>query len=178
MLPNPLHPAVVHFPIVFMMHLPLVALGALWVIRRGTAPLRAWAFPVACAAVLSGSAWLAVETGEQDEEKVEAVVAERVIQEHGDAAEQFLFLSAGLLALTAAGLLRGRLGGVLRGLSVAASLGLIIAGVRVGHSGGKLVYGHGAGAAYATPSSGGNGGEEPEASPHEEREPGERGALP
>jgi hypothetical protein len=161
-----------------MMLLPLVAAGALWAIRRGAAPLRAWVFPVVCAAALSASSWLAVETGEKEEEKVEAVVAERVIEEHGDAAEQFLLLSAGLLALTAAGLLRGRVGGLLRGASAVAALGLIFAGARVGHSGGQLVYTHGAGAAYATPSSAGDGGTEPESSEREHGERADRGALP
>ena len=35
MLPDPLHPAVIHFPIVLMVLLPLVAAWALWTIRRG-----------------------------------------------------------------------------------------------------------------------------------------------
>ena len=34
MLPDPLHPAVVHFPIVLTFLLPLAALGALWRARR------------------------------------------------------------------------------------------------------------------------------------------------
>ena len=50
MLPNPLHPAVVHFPIVFMFLLPISAGVALWAIRRGANPLKAWAVPVAFAA--------------------------------------------------------------------------------------------------------------------------------
>lgn len=178
MLPNPLHPAVVHFPIVLMLLLPLFAAGALWAIRRGAAPLRAWAFPVACAAALSASSWLAVETGEKEEEKVEAVVAERLIEEHGEAAEQFLLLSAGLLALTAAGLLRGRVGGVLRGASAVAALLIVIVGVRVGHSGGQLVYAHGAGSAYTSPSATPKGGAESGGSEREDEERDERRALP
>ena len=53
MLPNPLHPAVVHFPIVFMFLLPISAGVALWAIRRGANPLKAWAVPVAFALVLA-----------------------------------------------------------------------------------------------------------------------------
>ena len=156
MLPTPLHPAIVHFPIVLVILLPFIGLGALWAIRRGAAPWRAWAVPVAFAAALSLSAWVAVETGEQEEEKVESVVAERTIDRHAEMAEQFLMLSAALLVLSATGFLRGRAGSVLRGVATVASLGLVAAGVRVGHSGGSLVYTHGAAAAYATPGAAGD----------------------
>lgn len=141
MLPNPLHPAVVHFPIVFMMLLPLAALGALWAIRRGSAVTRAWAFPVAAAAALAASAWAAVETGEGDVERAEDVVGEQALNTHEAAAERFLLLASGVLVITAAGLLRGNVGRAGRALGTMAALGLIIAGYQVGHSGGRLVYG-------------------------------------
>ena len=41
MIPEPLHPAVVHFPIVIAIFLPLVALAALAYIRRGVDGRRA-----------------------------------------------------------------------------------------------------------------------------------------
>ena len=144
MLPSPLHPAVVHFPIVFMMLLPLAAAGALWAIRRGSSVVRAWAFPVATAAALAGTAWAAVETGESDEDRAEDVVGEQALNIHETAADRFLLLSSGVLVLTAAGLLRGNVGRAGRALSTIGALGLIIAGYQVGHSGGRLVYGDGA----------------------------------
>lgn len=143
MLPNPLHPAVVHFPIVLMILLPLAAIGALWAIRRGSTVTRAWAFPVAAAAALAASAWAAVETGEGDEDRAEDVVGEQALKTHEAAAERFLLLASGVLVITAAGLLRGNLGRASRALGTAAALGLIIAGYQVGHSGGRLVYGDG-----------------------------------
>ena len=42
MLPDPLHPAVVHFPIVLMFLLPLAALAALWYGRRHPEGRAAW----------------------------------------------------------------------------------------------------------------------------------------
>ncbi len=96
MLPNPLHPALVHFPIVLVMLLPIAAAVALWTIHRGTRPTRAWLVPLAFAAALSASAWLAVETGEQQEEKVEDVVGEAAMDTHAEGAERFLFLSLGV----------------------------------------------------------------------------------
>jgi hypothetical protein len=111
MLPNPPHPAVVHFPVVLAVLLPFCAAGALWAIRRGTTPRRAWVIPVALSLALAGSAWVAVETGEaQDErvERVERVVAERLLEAHEEAAELFLALSGGLTLLVVAGLVGGR----------------------------------------------------------------------
>jgi uncharacterized membrane protein len=158
MLPDPLHPAVVHFPIVFMLLLPLLALGSLWAIRRGRDRRLAWAVPVLCAAALAASAWVAVETGQSQEEKVEDAVAEGPLESHEESAEQFLVLSGIVLVITAAGLLRGRWGGAARMAATVGAIGLAAAGARVGHTGGKLVYQYGAASAYAQPGAG-NGGQ-------------------
>src|SRR5690242_5891191 len=98
MLPDPLHPAVVHFPIVLTFLLPLVALIALWRIRRGAPVRRTWAAAVAAAAALSLSAWVAMETGEGQEERVEDIVAHAPMEAHEEAAERFLVLSGVVLA--------------------------------------------------------------------------------
>jgi uncharacterized membrane protein len=149
MLPDPLHPAVVHFPVVLAFLLPIFAAGALWAIRKGARPRRAWAIPLALAAALSLSAWVAVETGESQEERVADVVADRPLDAHEDAAELFLTLSGVLLLVTAAGLLRGTPGRVARGVATVGAVALVAAAARVGHTGGELVYRYGAGSAYA-----------------------------
>ena len=148
MLPNPLHPAVVHFPIVLVVLLPLVAVGALWAIRRGASARWAWAVPLAVAAALTLSAWVAIETGEAEEERVEQVVSEQALHEHEEAAERFLVLSGVLLLMAATGLAGGTLGRAGRLLSTVGSVGLIAAGAQVGAAGGELVYRHGAASAY------------------------------
>jgi uncharacterized membrane protein len=144
----PLHPVVVHFPIVLAVLLPIFALGALWAIRKGTTPRRAWSVPVAIAAALALSALVAVETGEDQDERVEQVVPEQPLEAHEEAAELFLTLSGGLALVAAAGLVRGRVGGIARGLGTAGAFALVALAVLVGHSGGKLVYEHGAASAY------------------------------
>lgn len=148
MLPDPLHPAVVHFPIVLTFLLALAALVALWRIRRGTPARPAWALAVGVAAVLSASAWLAVETGEADEEKAERVAAEAPLETHEEAAERFLLFTGAVLLVSGAGLLGGRVGGAARIAATAGALGLIVAVALVGHSGGELVYRYGAAAAH------------------------------
>jgi len=148
MLPNPLHPAIVHFPLVLAFLLPLVAAGALWSIRRGARPRRAWSIPVIATLMLVGSAWAAVETGEAQDERVERVVAEQPLSAHEEMAESFLTATGAVALVAAAGLLGGLIGGIARAVTVVGSLVLVLAAVRVGHSGGQLVYKYGAASAY------------------------------
>jgi uncharacterized membrane protein len=148
MIPDPLHPAVVHFPIALAVLTPLAAVLAALAIASGRLPARAWAGVVVLYALLAGSGWLAVETGEREEERVERVVAERHIEAHEESAERFLLLAGVGLALAAAGLLAGRAGGIARAAAVTASLAALAAAMVVGSEGGELVYRHGASLAY------------------------------
>jgi uncharacterized membrane protein len=154
MLPDPLHPLIVHFPIVLVTLLPLSAIGALWLIRRGSGARKAWTLPLGLAVALALSAWVATETGEQQEDRVERVVGERPLHSHEEAAELFLLLSGGMVALAAAGLAPGRIGKVARATATVGALALVGAGVQVGRTGGDLVYRHGAASAYTSPESG------------------------
>jgi uncharacterized membrane protein len=151
MLPDPLHPAVVHLPIALALLVPLVAAFALLAARLGLVPTRGWAFVVLLQALLVASAWLALETGEDEEERAEKVVAERHIEDHEERAERLMIGAVvGLLAL-GAGLAPGRTGAVARPAGLVLALGVAALAADVGHSGGALVYEHGAAAAYARP---------------------------
>ena len=152
----PLHPLVVHFPIVLAMLLPIFVVVALWAVRKGATPRRAWAVPVAVAAALTLSAWVATGTGESQEDRVERVVPRRALHGHEESAERFLVLSGVLLVVTAGGLARGTVGRAARYVSAAGAFGLVVAAAQVGHSGGALVYRHGAASAYTEPHAGGN----------------------
>ena len=152
----PLHPLVVHFPIVLAVLLPMSVAVALWVIRKGATPRRVWPVPVAIAAALTLSAWVATQTGESQEDRVERVVARGALHGHEESAERFLVLSGVLVLVAAAGLARGTVGRAARLVTAAGTVGVLAAGVQVGHSGGVLVYREGAASAYATPVPGGN----------------------
>ena len=149
MLPDPLHPAVVHFPIVLTVLLPISVGVALWVIGKHATARRAWSVPLALAAALWVSAFVATRTGEREEERVEDVVGEAAIEGHEEAGERFLVLSGVLLLVAAAGLLPATVGRAARLVTAAGSLGLVAAAVQVGRSGGELVYRDGAASAYA-----------------------------
>ena len=67
LLPNPLHPAVVHLPIALTLLVPIFAIGALVAIRRGAKVVRAWSIAAALHRVRSiilererGSEWVAL----------------------------------------------------------------------------------------------------------------------
>lgn len=148
MLPEPLHPAIVHLPIALAVILPLLAFAGILAIRSNWLPRRTWSVVVVLAGLLVVGSQAALETGEQEEERVERVVAERWIEEHEEAAETFSVLALVVFAATAAGLFAGRIGDGARVLALVLMLGLLVAGARVGHLGGELVYEHGAAGAY------------------------------
>ena len=148
MLPDPLHPALVHLPLALAVLTPALALLAVLAIRVGFFPARVWVVIVLLQAAMLGSGWAAQETGEAEEERVERVVAERHIEEHEEAAERFVALAAAALLLSAAGCLSGRWGRVARFATLAAGAVVLAAGLAVGHSGGELVYRHGAAVVY------------------------------
>jgi uncharacterized membrane protein len=148
MFPDPLHPAVVHLPIALAVIIPVFAILGTWLIYQSFLPERSWVLIVLLQALLVGSSWVALETGEEEEERVESVVAEDPIEAHEEAAERFLLLAGiGLLA-SGAGLLSGRGGATGRIVGTVATVAVLAAGVSVGHSGGELVYKHGAANAY------------------------------
>ncbi len=148
MLPDPLHPALVHFPIVLALLAPLLAAGFLWAIHTRRLPARAWLAIVVLQAAIVGAGWLTLEAGEDQEERVERVVRESTIEEHAEAAEWFLWIAGLTLPVAGAGLLTGGLGTGARGLALAGSLLAALAVARVGHTGGELVYKHGAALVY------------------------------
>lgn len=168
MLPDPLHPMMVHFPIVLTVLLPVVVACSLWLIRRGLNPRRVWMVPIALAAAVTLSSWVAAETGEADEERVESVVPEVALATHEESAERFLMLSLGVLGVAGLGLVGGRWGLWARRAGLAAAAALVVAGYQVGHSGGSLVYQFGAGSAYSAP--GGDGNQGAAVDDHQERD--------
>lgn len=144
----PLHPLIVHFPIVLTVLLPISIVAALWAVRKGTMLRKGWTFPVVVAAALAMSAFVASRTGEAEEDRVERVVAESAIETHEEAAERFVVLSGVLFVVSLAGFLPRTVGQAARAVTTIGALGIVAAGVQVGHSGGTLVYREGAASAY------------------------------
>lgn len=147
-IPSPLHPAVVHFPIVLILIGTAIACAAV-VLRR-------WHLPAIAAVCLSlgavGSV-AATVTGGADEEMVGELgqPAENVLEEHEEHEEwgettRNLALVAAVLSI--AGALLGRFpiparvaGAIAAIIAISASFAV----AQTGHYGGRLVYRHGAG---------------------------------
>jgi uncharacterized membrane protein len=152
----PLHPQIVHLPIALAVLMPLVTLGLLVAWLRGALPRRTWWIAVAFQALLVGSGVMALRTGEADEERVEATVPEAAIEAHEEAAETFVVGAAAVLVIGLAGaaIRRDRTAQLLAATMTIGTLAVLALGYRTGEAGGRLVYEHGAAAAYAAPASG------------------------
>ncbi len=148
MLPDPLHPAIVHLPIAIALLIPVFSILGILAIRSDLLPRRVWWGVVLLQALLAGSAWLATETGENEEERVERVLEHDLIHEHEEAAERLLLLAAIGLVPVGLGLWAGRRGAIGRLLHVLLALVVVAAAISTGRLGGELVYQHGAATAY------------------------------
>jgi len=141
----PLHPLLVHLPLVMALGSPLLLLFFLQRGGRGRAP--SWAWLVSYHALLAFSSLAAMLVGEKEEEIIQAVVAHDLIESHeqmGNLLTWGSFLALAILAL---------LGHFKRARPLAwlaLPICLVLAGLamRAGHSGAELVYTHGAAAAY------------------------------
>lgn len=143
-MPSPLHPAVVHFPVVFILVGALLAILAL-ALRRHPA------LGLAAATLLLGGALfstVASITGEQDEHAAGAA-AKALLEEHEHwaLATQAAAWAAAALALAGAviGKTRPRFGRIAAVLAAVAALGGAVCVSMAGHLGGRLVYEYGAG---------------------------------
>jgi uncharacterized membrane protein len=146
----PLHPALVHLPVGLAFVMPFLAVVLAWALWSGRAPRRAWAIVVALQAVLLAGGVVALRTGEADEDRVERIVGEAALERHEAAARQFVWASALALALATAALVLEQ-GRTMRAALVATTLAsVVVTGLvaRAAHAGGRLVYVHGAAAAY------------------------------
>jgi uncharacterized membrane protein len=144
-IPNPLHPAVVHFPIVLILLGCALAVVAVLV--------RKWHLPVITAVLLSLGALgaiVATTTGEADEELLGelAPAAEHILDEHEDWGEftRNIAIVAAILAVASAVLTRFVIPArILAALAALVAIGAAYGVVQTGHYGGQLVYKHGAG---------------------------------
>jgi uncharacterized membrane protein len=146
----PLHPKLVHLPIALAVLMPLLSLlilGGWW---RGLLPRRTWLLVAGFQALLVVSGLAASKTGERDEERAEQIVPESAIEAHEEAAETFVGASAAVLVLVvlAAVVPRERTAQALAAAAIAGTLLVLALGYRVGEAGGRLVYEHGAAAAW------------------------------
>jgi uncharacterized membrane protein len=146
----PMHPLLIHLPLVLAMLLPILAAWVFWKIRQPTGERRRiWTLWVGAQMVLAVSTFLASQAGEKDAEQVEKQVPEAALESHEEQGERFVFVTAGTAALSLAGYIPGPIGQSAQVLALIGSLGQLGLVLPLGHSGAVLVYQHGANAAFA-----------------------------
>ncbi|MEO7098081.1 MAG: DUF2231 domain-containing protein [Luteolibacter sp.] len=144
-IPNPLHPALVHFPIA------LILLGT--VVAIATVFIRHWHLPWLTAGLLGLGAMGAVAATWSGEEAADAVMGlspqgKQVLEEHEEWGERArnMALIAAAAAVTSVALGKFPMGSrSAAGLAALAAIGASFCVAEAGHYGGKLVYQHGAG---------------------------------
>ena len=158
MLPDPLHPAVVHFPIVLLLlGAPLAAVAVFF---------RGHHLPLLAAIVLllgAGGAVVATVTGESDAEMAGELAenGESILEEHeewGERARNFGLIAA-VLAIASAPLVRQPAAGRIVGsVAAAAAIAAALAVAQAGHYGGQVVYKFGVGVNTSAASTAWGGG--------------------
>ena len=147
----PWHPIVVHLPLVLALLAPIVSFGVLAGRLKGPLQRRSWWFAVALSAALAVGSFTALKTGEADEENVEEIVGDTPMGRHEEAGELFMWSSVALLVLLLpVPLLRsGKAERTVAALAVAGGIVVAALAIRVGHTGGEIVYRYGGAAAHA-----------------------------
>jgi uncharacterized membrane protein len=152
-MPELIHPSVVHLPLALSILLPLLCLAFIIFIKLKKMHLHSWWIVVALQFMLVLSGYVALESGERDEERVEKVVSEEFIHQHEEAAEIFVGVSVIALVISIASLFaKEKQAQVLRWTVMGVSLISGGLAVRTGYLGGELVYRHGAAQAYSVES--------------------------
>lgn len=158
MFPDPLHPAVVHFPIVLLLlGAPLAVVAVIF--RKHHLPLLV-AIVLSLGAV---GAVVATITGGNDEEMAGELAenGEGILEEHeewGERARNFGLIAA-LLAVVSAALVRQPAAGRIAGsVAAVAAIAAALAVAQAGHYGGQVVYKLGVGVnTSASPATEGGG---------------------
>jgi hypothetical protein len=139
-----LHPQVVHLPIALAVLMPLVSLGLFAAWLSGYLPRRTWLIALVLQAILVGSAFAALRTGEDDEEIGEKYAGKHDVHEHEEAGELFFFVSIGVLvAVGAAHFVRQeKPARIIAAVAVAGTIAVLVLGYRTGQAGGHIIHDH------------------------------------
>jgi uncharacterized membrane protein len=145
----PLHPSIVHIPMVLTLVMPILVVLFAWMIKTNKMAPKGWLLVVGLQLAVVITGYISLETGETEEHTVEKVVSKDYIHEHEEAAEIFVGSTVIALVLSiAVFFIRKEFQFPIK-LTIAV-IGLISGylAYRTGSLGGELVYKHGAASAY------------------------------
>jgi hypothetical protein len=142
----PLHPAIVHVPLGVALVLPLAAAVLTIAVWKGKLPRVALAVVTGLLLVLVAGGFTAMTFGDRDAKQAALVAPRDAIEEHEEAADLFVWVAVGILALSVVPLLApARLAPRLGALVTVGTVVVAGLAVNVGEKGGDLVFQHGAG---------------------------------
>ncbi len=145
----PFHPVIVHFPIAITFILPILILTFAWMIKQNKMSQQAWLIIIGLQVLTTVTGYVAMETGEEAEEVAERVIEKKYIHQHEEKAEIFVGATVVALVLSiAAFFLRKEIQFFVKLAVCIVSILACFLVYRTGHSGGELVYEHGAAGAY------------------------------
>jgi uncharacterized membrane protein len=148
-MPTPLHPAIVHLPLVLAFLIPILAVVVAFLSKSRKWPASTWILVMVLQLGLTVSGYIALETGETDEVAVGKVVAKEYINEHEEAAEIFVGLTVLATVFSiAVYFLKQEVQFPLQ--MIVALIGVFAAyqAFRTGQMGGEIAYYHGGAAAH------------------------------
>lgn len=139
----PLHPAIVHLPLGVAVTAPILALALFFAVSKGWLGARAFALLGLLQILALGAGALALNTGEQEEDRLEGRISKAALKAHEERADVFMgTLGVALLLSAAAALWKPGTGRtlVMTGAVVAslASAGMAVA---TGKAGGNVAWG-------------------------------------
>lgn len=145
----PLHPFMAHIPLVLALFLPVVLFTSVVFIMKKNVNPRIWLIPVAVQVLVVVFSYIALETGEAQEDAVLEFVARPFLQQHENFAEIFSGLGVILLGLMVVVLfVAENLAKNLRLVTSLLSFIPLAAGLYAGRLGGAIAYTHGGAEAY------------------------------
>lgn len=145
----PFHPLIAHFPLTLAFILPVLIVIFAFMIKINKMTPRGWLIIVGLQLVTTITGYVALESGEIEEELVQKVVPKEYIHEHENTAE--IFVGSTVIALVvsiAAFFLRKELQFYVKLCVALLSLVSCFFGYKTGKLGGELVYKHGAAGVY------------------------------
>jgi uncharacterized membrane protein len=145
----PFHPSIVHLPIVLSFMLPFVMIFCFLMLKTQKSHHLIWALVIFLQGIVVLSGYLALESGEIEEDRVEKIVEAKMINQHEEAAEIFVGFSVIIFCLNiVAYFLKGQYQFNVMLTAIFLAFVSLFLGINVGSRGGDLVYKHGAGRAF------------------------------
>lgn len=146
----PLHPGVVHIPLALAIVLPIISVLFLYLFKKGKVQRLTWAFVITLHILLTSGALGSIKTGELDEDKVKQVVTKEIIHEHEEKAETFMAATVVALIFSLITMFTKTVKHFRVAAHTTVGVQIVVLGLAliVGHSGGELIYKHGAASAH------------------------------